>query len=173
MRKEIEEYIINNKIVNDYFDKIDKEYKDDFRQYIYLIIFELINCNASKIETLYLKDELGKFIIGIINNQLKSNTSSFHKVYRKTIDIDNYSYDKVNNELEDLSFEFSKKINYKNLINKIDNLHPYHATLFKMKWIDGLTINQISKKTKIKYTTIYASIKKTEGILKKIKWIND
>lgn len=172
MRKEIEDYIINNKIINDYFSKVDTEFKDDFKGYIYLLIFELIDNNFTKIKNLYLKDELGKFIIGIITNQLKSNTSSFHKIYRKTTVIDGYSLLKKQED-EDLERDIIKLVNYNNLINKLNNLHPYHATLFKMKWIDGLTINQISQKTKIKYTTIYASLRKTESILKKTKWINN
>ena len=96
MKKQIEDYILGNKIVNEYFNKVDNEYRDEFKQFIYLIIFEMVDSNYNKIEKLYLDDELGKFIIGIINNQLKSNTSSFHKQFRKVNIIDYYSYDKIN-----------------------------------------------------------------------------
>ena len=132
----------------------------------------MVNSNYNKIEKLYLDDELGKFIIGIINNQLKSNTSSFHKQFRKVNTIDYYSYDKINDS-EDIKSEWIKKINYNALLDKVKNLHPYHSTLFMMKYVDGLTIKQISEKLKIKYTTVYASITKTERKLKKNKWIND
>lgn len=172
MRKQIEDYILNNKIINEYFGKVDNEYRDEFRQYIYLIIFEMVELKYDKIKKLYNDDELGKFIIGIINNQLKSNTSSFHKMYRKSSIIDYYSYDKVNVS-DDIRTDYIKKINYTNLIDKVKNLHPYHATLFMLKYVDGLTIKQISEKLHIKYTTVYASIRKTEDKLKKNKWIND
>lgn len=169
---EITNYILNNAIINDYFSKVESSIKDDFKQHIYLIIFEMIESQPEKIQLLYSKNELGKFIIGIINNQLKSNTSSFYKQFKKQLDIDFYSYSLINAE-EDPIFDIVKKMNHSNVLLKLKGFHPYHLSLFKLKWVDGLTIKEISDKLKIKYTTVYASIKKTEKKLKKIKWQND
>lgn len=173
VNKEIQDYIINNKIINDYFSKVQAEWKDDFKSHIYLIIFEM---NDSKLESLYEKGELGKFIVGIITNQLKSKTSSFYNLYKKNTEIDYYSYNLVNDfkpTEEIIRNEINKKINYSNIMNKLKGFHPYHLSLFKLKYVDGLTIKQISEKLNIKYTTVYASIRKTEDKLKKLKWNNE
>lgn len=164
------EYILNNKIINQYFEKVPLEYRDDFRQFIWLIICEM---DIDKINNLYVKNELGKFIIGIINNQLKSKTSSFHKIYRKnnsTILDDrlDYKYE-----------EYEEKDNLKiinDIINLLDKCHWVDSILFKMyrgidcrtnKLVKPMTYAEIENETGIKYQTVWYSINKITKIIKK------
>jgi Asp-tRNA(Asn)/Glu-tRNA(Gln) amidotransferase B subunit len=44
-------------------------------------VYEAIEKNPEKIEKLLDEKKLGKWIVGMITNQLKSNTSSFAKLY--------------------------------------------------------------------------------------------
>lgn len=74
MKETITNYILTNGIIIDYLSKVDKENRDDFRQHIYLIIWEMMwdEAKFKRMIQLHKRGELGKFIVGIINNQLKS-----------------------------------------------------------------------------------------------------
>lgn len=147
MRDEITNYILNNPIINDYFNKVETEYKDDFRSHIWLIIMEMIEDN-NKYETLkslYKSGDLGRFIVGIITNQLKSNTSSFTKQYKDQ----NLIYNINTSDIEDT---YEEKLNTKlivmEIITLLNNMYFVDAVLFKLYYgIDPITNTITSPKT--------------------------
>lgn len=67
------------KIHSDY--EIDKELRKDLIQEIILILLEYKH--KDKLVDMYYRNELGRFTLGIIKNQLLSTTSSFYSKYIK------------------------------------------------------------------------------------------
>lgn len=159
-------YIINNKIINDYFSKI-KE--DDFQSYIYLLIGEFIEAEHQKVSDLYINKELGKYLNGMITNQLKSSNSSYHKLYRQT----NMEYNDIIYDIKDEPYE---EYNIKRILtNILNNIYFYDAILYKLyiglhpltnEVIPTKSYREIESITKIPYTTLRKSILKTEKIIK-------
>lgn len=170
---EIHNYIIHNKIIKDYFSKIPIEYRDDFIQHIWIIILEL---DKNKIQTLYDKGELGKFIIGIISNQLKSNTSSFYKQFRKESTLELTDNQSIENIADDEYREINNNKIIKDIIKILDNVHYVDQVLFKLyrgidpitnKLVKPLTYSEIEKLTGITYQTVWYSVNKVTKLIKK------
>lgn len=178
MKNEITDYILKNKIINDYFDKVEIEYKKDFKNHIWLIIMEALNneTKLKRIKDLYSKNELGKYIIGIINNQLKSNTSSFTKQFK-------YKYteygETIDNRLDDIVEHIETDNTITNIISILDNVYFVDAVLFKLYFgIDPLTNKLTEPKTYqeiqaligINYQSVRGSVLKVQKVIKeKIK----
>ena len=78
MRQEITDYILNNRIINEYFSKVDA-FKDDFKQHIYLILLELYQTNPNKIEEI-LGQDLYKKVQDILTNTNKMNQNEIVEV---------------------------------------------------------------------------------------------
>jgi len=173
MKRTISNYILNNKIINDYLSKIDRENKDDFRQHIYLIVWEMIDSKYDKVLELYNANELGKFIIGIINNQLKSNTSSYTKQYK-----DKRTTYTTTIEDEPIE-EISDKINHTNMVKQVililNNIYPVDSVLYKLyrgidpitnELKDAMTYQEIQKLIGINYQAVRSSVMKTDKLIK-------
>lgn len=175
MIEEIKFYILSNKYINNYFDKIDIDNRKDFKQFIWVIIMEYLN-NTDKYKImvdLYMKNELGKYIIGIINNQLISNDSAFYKLYKskKTV-YKEFLPEDVDNEYEEIN---TQKV-YIELIKTLDNIHWHDATLFKLyyginpitnKPTEPKTYKEIQDLIHINYQSVRFSVLKVKAILKK------
>jgi len=172
LRTEILDYILNNSIINQYFNKIEYEYRDDFRSHIWLIIMEMIESKWDKIVELYNKNELGKFIIGIINNQLKSNTSSFTKDYKNK----KFIYpDDLPEVIDEPMVVINTRIILMKVLNILNNIHFVDAILFKLYYgIDPVTNEITEPKTyqqvqdiiNINYQTVRNSVMKTQKLIK-------
>ena len=172
MKETISNYILNNKIINDYLSKVDRENKDDFRQHIYLIVWERMIDKYDKVLELYNSNELGKFIVGIINNQLKSNTSSYTKQYKDK----RITYTTIEDEPVE---EESDKINHINMVKQIvlilNNVYPVDSVLYKLyrgidpitnELKDAMTYQEIQKLIGINYQAVRSSVMKTDKLIK-------
>ncbi len=176
MRDKIINYILNNHIINDYFSKVQPELRGDFQSHIWLIIMEMIEDNNKNItiEKLYNSGDLGRFITGIITNQLKSNTSSFTKLYKDQYVIYNEDIPEKADEYEEETHP--RKIVMK-IINELNHIHYADAVLFKLYYgIDPITNNLTKPKTYaeiqgligINYQTVRNSVLKTKRQILKI-----
>jgi len=175
MKQEITNYILNNQIINDYFNKVDDTNKSDFKQHIYLIIFEMMNDDIKwlRMQDLYKRNELGKFIVGIINNQLKSNNSSFTKQYKSKTTI----YKDIEEKADEQISSINTAILVFQIIKELQNIYCVDAVLYKLyRGIDPITdelkepmtYQQIQKLIGINYQAVRSSVIKTEKHLKNI-----
>lgn len=91
----IEEYVESiNKLCNTY---INGNYRDDFKQELFIILLEMPN---AKISQLHKDNELLRYIVGVIKNQYNSKTSSFYRKY-KLYDINRQDLDVVEDTNDD------------------------------------------------------------------------
>jgi len=188
MKNQIINYILNNQIINDYLSKVEYTYRDDFKQHIWLTIMELLNNKYEYILNLYEKDELGKYIMGIIHIQLKKNNSRFNEIH-KEISIINNTYHKrtiykpdFNDMLlidEEIELQEDPHITILKILHELENTYPYHAVLYKLyRGIDPITNEIVKPKTYreikelvgLNYNTIrYAVVKVDNAIKLKLK----
>lgn len=161
--------IINSPTINTTLDKVQPEdLRLDFKQHFYL---QLLEKTEEKLLYEYEKgpDCLIKFAAAILKLQLKSNTSSFHKLYRKKQALNDYyaHFDTISEIELGSSPETLKKINYDNIILALNHIHPKKAKLFIEHYINQKTLKQISQQYKIKYSTVVYNIRSTENQLKR------
>ena len=173
MHEQILKSILENSIIIDYFNKVQEEYRDDFRQHIWLIITEMMadEEKSEKIEKLWKADNLGKFIVGIITNQLKSNTSSFTKLYKDS----NIIYTTIPELKEEEVEQQNARLVILKMLNILNNIHFVDAVLFKLYYgIDPITNEITQPKTYgeiqnligINYQTVRNSVLKTKKTIK-------
>lgn len=98
------------------------------------------------------------YMIRILLNQYKSQTSPFHKTYRKTVALED-DYDRPIDEPEDPELA-------KSLMNELGSLHWYQQTLFKLNALDGHSVSKISRDTQIPRSSITMEIKRVKEHLK-------
>ena len=98
------------------------------------------------------------YIIRILLNQYNSNTSPFHKTYRKTVALED-NYDQPTEEEEDSELA-------KMLMNELGSLHWYQQTLFKLNCLEGQSVSKISRDTQIPRSSITMEIKRVKKHLK-------
>ena len=166
--------LTENKIINDYFAKISPTYIDDFKQHIYCQIYETYYNSPEKIELLLKEGKLGKYINGIISNQLKSNTSSFAKLY--------YNLNLVEFEDRDIKSVEEPKvkdpfIEIEKIIIWLQTQHPADAILFKLHFgicpftntiKEPMSFKEMQTLLNIPYQTIQKSCLKTKMKLREI-----
>ena len=172
-REKIIQSVLDNYLINDYLDKVDLENRKDFKQYIWLTIMELIENKYDKMEALFESKTLGKFIMGLMNNQLKSNTSPYSRLYKNKQVVMEINDDMPSIVEEDHTSIHNKKI--KDILNILDNIHLFDMVLFKLHFgidtinnelVEPLTYRQIEKQFGIKYNIIRKSVIKTHSLLK-------
>lgn len=175
MREQIIKYILNNQIINDYLNKVQEDYRDDFRSFIWLEILELYDTKPEYVESLYIRNELGKFITGIIRNQLKSSTSKFYKQYKDNR-FDEFQTNKFNDFIDSETIHINTSILIVRILAILNRLHPRDAILFKLYYgidpitsqiVEPLNYTQIGSKTGITYRIIKRCINQTTQIVKK------
>lgn len=175
MKETIIKYVLDNKIITDYFEKVESEFKDDFRSHIWLIILEMTEDKKKmlKITKLYQENKLGKYIVGLITNQLKSNNSSFTMIYKKR-------FQELDFDIIETRNEKTKTIEIvENIIKELNNHHYADSILYKLwrgidpitnKLKQPMTFKQIQELIGINYKSIRNSVMKTDKIIKsKIK----
>jgi len=188
-------YVYNSKKINEALYKMcNKHNIDDLKSHL---LIELSKKEEQKvIELLSMnKRELDYYCIRILLNQLKSNTSSFHKLYSvvyvsgnnkkksnfKLLDMDIVTdimddSDNITDELKNeiLSIEDEKiednSLYYKRKVEKIKNilLHikPVDALLFNFYYFDGMSYADISRMSGVNWQSIRYSVVKTLEVVK-------
>lgn len=187
-KEELINLIVNDKSFNTAINKVDEQLRDDFQQHFYLQL-----CEKSHAQLLEVYNRcntcLQRFAATIFNNQLKSEQSTFHRLYRanskppdthtkgrKTIPyetqlaVNAYYNELVNSvdvipahaqQLDDKQLELIEKIH-----SILRAIHWKKSRLFKEYHFNNLTVDAISKKYKIKYSTCYYTIKQAEKIIR-------
>lgn len=171
MKEQIIKYVLGNEIINDYFRKVEAEYQDDFRSHIWLIILEMTE-NETKLQVitkLYYENRLGRYIVGIMTNQLKSNTSTFYKIYKKRfLPLD---FDIPQTEVE----EKRTMSTVSDIIKELDTIYFADSILYKLwRGIDPITnelkspmtFKQIQQLIGINYKSVRTSVMKTDKRIK-------
>jgi len=187
-------YVYNSKKINEALNKMCKKYNiDDLRSHL---LIELSKKEEKKvIELLSMnRKELDYYCIRILLNQLKSNTSSFHKLYSvvyvsgnnkkhnfSLLDLDVITdlmddNDNITDELKNeiLNIEDEKiednSLYYKRKVEKIKNilLHikPIDALLFNFYYFDGMSYADISRMSGVNWQSIRYSVVKTLEVVK-------
>ena len=161
MRDKMIKSLLDNKIIIKYLDKVQPEYRDEFRQEIWLTIIEKIDKEYDRMEELYLQDKLGKFINGMISNQLMSNNSPFYTKFK--LKRTEYLYDNYDKP-EDNDMYIDVYHNVKKLLNILNIMDPYDAILFKLHYgINPLT-NKIVKPMTYKEIATEIGLNDFQGI---------
>ena len=187
-RDDLISIIINSKSINATLKTIQPtDLRDDFRQHFYLQLLEIA---FEKLLAIYNRGgtSLEAYAGGILRFQLKSNNSSFYKIYRKNTafciedrdgvekDYDNkkvvegyehiQGYLKAADDITDEQAFIIEEKNYQNILSMLRHIHPKRSKLFIEHYVNGKTIMEISKKYKIKYRTVHHSIRTTEQYLR-------
>lgn len=151
------------------FFETNKTYLDEFRQELWLILLQL---DENKLITLYNKNEIKYFYIGIIKNQLISNRSPFHRKFRMSTTIE-FEDDNTLLEEDDIDKIIIKEKKLKYIDERLEELiikFPLmlkDISIFKMHFYDGLNYRQIVSKTNIPLTSVHNYITNVKHFLKR------
>jgi len=155
--------IINSKSINATLDNVEPlELRNDFRQHFYLQLLEISFEKLLEVHNRG-KGSLEAFAGTIIRNQLKSNNSSFHKIYRKQ---HTQELQDVNDSIE-VEYDHQIDSDYQKILLFLNHIHPKRAVWFREHYVNGKTIRQIAKQYKVNYRTINYSIRSTEEMIRK------
>lgn len=195
------EIVINEMISNTFYESVLKKYlsnkdeRDEFRQVLWVILLEM---DENKLIKYYDTKCLQYVYIGIINNQIKSSSSPWHRKHRlekandslirdknannpnnnsnnDSGDMTNSLNDEEDTSLYDITYKENMEIKLDYIENKLNDIIKNDAfmirdvTVFKMHFIEELTYREISKKTLIPVTSIFNYIKNIKQQLIKNK----
>lgn len=132
-------------------------------------LLSICEIDEDKLIELYNKQELNFYLLRIIVNQYKSNSSRYFrqikKKYTKILDYNEYNEENDNNltilsELEQNWLVF--------LEDKINKLHWYDKTIFSMYIYENLSMKKISEKVGINESSIKSTIRNIKNYLKEV-----
>lgn len=145
--------------------------RDEFRQELWLIILEM---KEEKLISYYDSKCLKYIYIGIINNQLKSSTSPWHRKHRmnKTMEYNNNTFEEDDFDyVLDLKNTFEDKISYiESKLVELESKDPYlhrDITIFRMHFYDGMSYRKIALKTHICLVSVWKYINNVIFLLQK------
>lgn len=170
MTQSIMEYVYNSKSINLAFDRFIKdEDRDEFKQHIYL---ELLTKKGDKLIRSYQGGWIDLLVYKMMKNQYLSKSSPWAQKVKSN--ESNTSIDLVNIPIEDDSEISTTKLKsevLRLLDSRIWKKHhflkkQYHNTLFTMYFFEKKTYREISELTRIKSTTIRASVQETLQFLR-------
>jgi len=104
------------------------------------------------------------YIVRIMLNSWRSTTSSFYIKYRKRYES-NEDIDVVDDQSDAENDEFILNISSK-IQKELDSLDWYAKELFKLHYLDGISISEISRSTKIPRTSISLTLKRVKTHIK-------
>ena len=133
-------------------------------------ILALYNSDKEKIKYIIEQKKLTFYIVRIMLNQYQSNTSPYHKKYRKQYNEKQlkefYIYTK-----EPLTKEKIKKLEEQEnrlqwIEDKLKHLSWFDVEVFKIYYRENYSLNTMSKATKINRSTLGKSIRYIKNYLK-------
>ena len=145
----------------------------DYEDLLHESIIALYNSDQEKIKTIIEKKQLTFYIVRIMMNQYQSNTSPYHKKYRRTKHKEHlkefYIYTK-----EPLTKEKIKELEQKEdrlqwIEEKLKGLGWFDVEVFKIYYRENYSLNTMSKATKINRSTLVKSIRFIKNFLKNEK----
>ena len=170
--------------LNDYLDKSYQNLLDiskritsnrhpDYEDLLHETILALYNTDKEKIKDIIEQKKLTFYIVRIMMNQYHSNTSPYHKKYRKQYNEKQlkefYIYTK-----EPLTKEKMKKLEEQEdrlqwIEEKLKHLSWFDVEVFKIYYREGFSLNKMQKETKINRSTLGKSIRFIKNYLKSLK----
>tara|TARA_Y100000401_G_scaffold5843_1_gene4011 strand:- start:577 stop:1098 length:522 start_codon:yes stop_codon:yes gene_type:complete len=170
--------------LNDYLDKSYQNLLDiskritsnrhpDYEDLLHETILALYNADKEKIKIIIEKKQLTFYIVRIMLNQYQSNTSPYHKKYRKQYNEKQlkqfYIYTK-----EPLTKEKMRKLEEQEdrlqwIEEKLKRLSWFDVEVFKIYYRENYSLNTMSKATKINRSTLGKSIRFIKNYLKSLK----
>lgn len=169
--------VIKHMITDKYYDNVLTSYlskkseRDEFRQELWLIILEMPESKLIK----YYDGKCLKYVyIGIINNQIKSSSSPWHRKFRM-----NQPLEYVDNEVVDLNVEINitnktiaeTRLQYiESKLSYLEQKDPYlyrDIAIFRMHYYDKLSYRKIQKLTNISHISVWKYVNNIKFLLKK------
>jgi len=145
----------------------------DYEDLLHESILALYNADQEKIKIIIEKKQLTFYIVRIMLNQYQSNTSPYHKKYRKQYNEKQlkefYIYTK-----EPLTKEKMKQLEEQEdrlqwIDEKLKHLSWFDVEVFKIYYREGFSLNKMQKETKINRSTLGKSIRFIKNYLKSLK----
>lgn len=145
----------------------------DYEDLLHETILALYNSDQKKIKDIIQQKKLTFYIVRIMLNQYQSNTSPYHKKYRKQYNEKQlkefYIYTK-----EPLTKEKMKKLEEQEdrlqwIEDKLKHLSWFDVEVFKIYYRENYSLNTMSKATKINRSTLGKSIRYIKNYLKGLK----
>jgi len=171
-KQDVVTHILNDKFYEDVLRKylVNPEERNEFRQELWLILLEM---PESKLIGYFNQNCLKYVYIGIINNQIKSSTSPWHKKFRNhvleyngNLSEPDESIDIINKKTLDES-----RLKYINetliQLEKKDPRLKRDITIFKMHFEEGLSYRKIAAKTRISVVSIWKYVNNVIFLLQK------
>ena len=133
----------------------------------------LYNTDKEKINDIIKQKKLTFYIVRIMMNQYQSNTSPYHKKYRRTKHKEHlkefyiYTKEPLTKEKMQEFEDREKKLQW--IEQKLKNLSWFDVEVFKIYYKEKYSLNTMSKATKINRSTLGKSIRYIKNYLKSLK----
>ena len=133
----------------------------------------LYNSDQEKIKIIIEKKQLTFYIVRIMMNQYQSNTSPYHKKYRRTKhkehlkDFYIYTKEPLTKEKMQEFEDREKRLQW--IDEKLKGLSWFDVEVFRIYFREGFSLNKMQKETKINRSTLGKSIRFIKNFLKNEK----
>jgi RNA polymerase sigma factor (sigma-70 family) len=142
----------------------------DYEDLLHETIVALYNSDLEKIKIIIEKKQLTFYIVRIMMNQYQSNTSPYHKKYRKSYNDKQlkefYIYNKEPLTKEKLQEFEDKEKRLQWIDEKLKGLGWFDVSVFKLYYKEKFSLNSMSRATKINRSTLGKSIRFIKNFLK-------
>lgn len=173
-KQQVIDHILQDKYYDDVLLKYltNKDERDEFRQELWLILLEM---PEEKLIHYYDSKILKYIYIGIINNQIKSSTSPWHKKFRNVVleyNGNTLEPDDSQTYIEKLHINEEKHKYIEDKLIELENKDPYllrDISIFKMHFFEGLSYRKINAKTNVSTHSIWKYVNNIIFLLQKDK----
>ena len=145
----------------------------DYEDLLHESIIALYNSNQNKIKDIIEKKQLTFYIVRIMINQYQSNTSPYHKKYRRTKHKEHlkefYIYTKEPLTKEKMQEFEDREKRLQWIDEKLKGLSWFDVEVFRIYFREGFSLNKMQKETKINRSTLGKSIRFIKNFLKNEK----
>ena len=164
----LNKYLIENydKLKDIAFNIAGTKGKDDLLSFV---IEELYKCNKDKIENTIQEGKMTFYIVRVMLNQYYSKTSRYYYKYEKYYElhsatmIDNISPDTSTSNIKE-KMEIETKLKW--VDEKLKDCYWFDAEVFKIYFLEGHSLNSMSKATNINRNTLFKAINNVKKYLK-------
>ena len=145
----------------------------DYEDLLHESIIALYNSDQEKIKDIIEKKQLTFYIVRIMMNQYQSNTSPYHKKYRRTKHKEHlkefYIYTKEPLTKEKMQEFEDREKRLQWIDEKLKGLSWFDVEVFRIYFREGFSLNKMQKETKINRSTLGKSIRYIKNYLKSLK----
>ena len=145
----------------------------DYEDLLHESIIALYNSDKEKIKDIIEKKQLTFYIVRIMMNQYQSNTSPYHKKYRRTKHKEHlkefYIYTKEPLTKEKMQEFEDREKRLQWIDEKLKGLSWFDVEVFTIYFREGFSLNKMQKETKINRSTLGKSIRFIKNFLKNEK----